>query len=58
MYNVGMISKMPSQELLEDFLRGLHGNPQVIFNIEKGEFIRVVERDNSQLERSISNKND
>jgi len=35
-----MIKKMPTQELLEDFLKGLHGEGDgTYFDLEKGIFV-------------------
>jgi len=33
-----IINKMPDKETLEEFVQGLHGTSEVVFNIEKGEF--------------------
>ena len=38
------IVQMPERELLQDFLRGLHGNVTVIFNLKLGIFERITER--------------
>lgn len=35
------IKQMPDKKLLQDFLRSLHGWPQVIFNLKTGLFERV-----------------
>lgn len=35
------ITVMPDKETLEDFLRGSSSHPTVIFDIEKGVFIRT-----------------
>lgn len=35
------IKKMPTKKLLEEFLQSMNGSPSVIFDYEKGEFIRV-----------------
>lgn len=36
-----IIKKMPDRQTLEDFLKGFHQPPTVIFNSETGEFERV-----------------
>lgn len=33
-----LIKKMPTQEVLEQFLKGMSGNVTVVFNKDKGEF--------------------
>ncbi len=32
------IKVMPDREMLEAFLRGMHGQPEVLFNSDTGEF--------------------
>ena len=38
------IVKMPSQELLEDFLRGMSGRITVVFDTRTGAFERIADR--------------
>lgn len=35
------IKKMPSKKLLEEFLKGMHGEVTVLFDRNKGEFVRT-----------------
>lgn len=47
------IHTMPTKELLEDFLKGMSSKVTVIFDINKGEFVRVAQRNHSKLERPL-----
>jgi hypothetical protein len=39
------LSRMPTREEVEDFIRGMHGLPTVIYDSRKGEFERVKKRE-------------
>ena len=39
------IKKMPSKELLQDFIASMHGEVKVFFNTETGEFERTQKID-------------
>lgn len=45
------ITQMPDRETLEDFLRGSSSHPSVIFDLEKGIFVRT--RPHSQIDLTI-----
>lgn len=39
--SLSKIKKMPSKEMLEEFLAGLTGQVTVVFDKNKGEFVKV-----------------
>ena len=48
------IKKMPTKEMLEDYLDGSYGDVKVLFDVEKGEFV-YSEEHRQNLNKEVKN---